>query len=116
MSDQETPLFSKIYELFSRLYDAGKKFPKRDRYTLGQRIENCCLDLLELIIEAGNAPKQEKMPSLKKANTKLEVLKVLLRTCNDKKLLRDKNYLALQEILQEAGKMLGGWIRYQNRF
>ena len=116
MSNQEIPLFSKICELYDKIYDAVKKFPKRDRYALGKRIENCCLNLLELIIEASNSPKDEKMPFLKKANTKLEILKVLLRISNNKKLLTDKDYLDLESILQEAGKMLGGWIRYQNRF
>lgn len=89
--------------------------PKRDRYSLGQRTENCCLDLLELIISATNASQNEKTPILKKANDKLEILKVLLRITNENKLIMDKKYLELEGILQEAGRMLGGWIRYQSK-
>jgi four helix bundle protein len=112
---QEIPLFAKIYQLYQLLYQTNKKFPKRDRYALGLRLENCCLDLLELIIAASNSTKSKKLSYLEKANIKLEVLKVFLRTANESRLLTTKKYVALEETLQEIGKMLGGWIRYQNR-
>jgi len=115
MTDQETPLFSKIYELYNLLYKINKNLPKRDRYTLGQRIENCCLDLLKYILSASNSPKQETMSYLKKANIELEFFKVIVRVANKNNLFKIKQYLEVETMLQEAGKMLGGWIRYQQR-
>lgn len=115
MSDQETPLFSKIYKLSIDLYKANKKMPKRDRYLYGARTENTLQEILEKVVLAVNASKTEKLPYLKTASQKLELLKVQLRAANEMELLSDKKYLEFESELQEAGKMLGGWIRYQSR-
>lgn len=48
---------------------------------------------------------------LSKISTKLDLLKVLLRLSKDTKCINEKNYLALQTIIQEIGRMLGGWIK-----
>lgn len=42
---------------------------------------------------------------------KLDLLKVLLRLSKDTQAINDREYLELQEILAEIGRMLGGWIR-----
>ena len=42
---------------------------------------------------------------------KLDLLKVLLRLSKDTQAINDKEYLELQEILAEIGRMLGGWIK-----
>ena len=89
--------------------------PKRDRYVLGARLENNCQIILENDIAAETANKNEKLLYLKTANKKLELLKVQLRMANEINLLNDKVYLELESDLQESGKMLGGWIRYQNK-
>lgn len=115
MANQDIPLFAKIYEFEQKLYQLNKKLPKRDRYVLGAKMENCSLDLLEQIIRATDARQQDKLKHLNEANAKLEIIKVLLRLANDNDLLSPKQYLMMQEILQEAGRMLGGWIRYQRK-
>src|SRR4030067_3051969 len=93
MINQETPLFSKVYRLALKLYEANKKMPKRDRYLLGQRLENNCLEILEKITLAANSSTYEKLPYLKYAHAKLELLKVQLRMANEMNLLSPKNYL-----------------------
>lgn len=69
------------------------------------------MELLELIINAGNLSKKEKLPVLKQASLKTDVLKVLFRLLRDLKIIDNKKYLLLEEFLQEIGKMLGGWIK-----
>lgn len=69
------------------------------------------LELLELIIRAGDLPKREKLPLLKQASLKVDVLKILFRLLRDLKIIDNKKYLMLEEFLQEIGKMLGGWIK-----
>lgn len=113
MAGQETPLFSKIYQFSIDLYRENKKMPKRDRYLYGERLEETCQIILENVIYAVNSIKNEKLPCLIIANKKLELLKVQLRAANEMELLNNKKYLEFEEILQEIGKMLGGWIRYQ---
>ena len=85
--------------------------PKKDRYTFGHRCEILLLDLLEGIILASNSPKHEKLPILKQASTKVDLLRVIFQLGKDLKILDNKQYVVLEGILSEIGKMLGGWIK-----
>ncbi|MEK9178218.1 MAG: diversity-generating retroelement protein Avd [Patescibacteria group bacterium] len=107
----DIPIFTKTYELYKTFYGYLPAFPKKDRYTLGQKCELVLLDLLEAIILAGNLSKQEKLPILKQASLKVDILKVLFRLGKDLKIVDNKKYLVFEGYLQEIGKMLGGWIK-----
>ena len=87
-------------------------FPKIEKYSLGQKIENLILEILEISLKTVYSPKQEKLSLLKEVDIKVNLLKTLLRLANEIKSLDNKKYLILQEKLQEIGRMVGGWIRY----
>ena len=87
-------------------------FPKHEKYTLGQKIENTILDILELSLKTVYSSKQEKLLLLKEIDVKVNLLKTLIKLVNEIRSLDDKKYLILQEKLQEIGRMIGGWIRY----
>ncbi len=84
-------------------------FPKTKCYTLGQKLDNLTLEIFELLFSIPTA--NNKAATLQQISIKLDLLKILLRLSKDCLALRDKKYLELQAILQEIGKMLGGWIR-----
>lgn len=84
-------------------------FPKTKRYTLGQKLDNLTLEIFELLFSVPQS--QSKSATLQQISVKLDLLKILLRLAKDSLAIRDKKYLELQLILQEIGKMLGGWIR-----
>lgn len=85
--------------------------PKKDKYTTGQKIGQTTLDLLEYLIGATYATKEKKSPYLNQAAVKLDLLKLLIRLSQNTEAISTKQYLFLEEMLQETGKMLGGWIR-----
>jgi len=105
----DIPLFTKLYELYSTVSSSLPSFPKTQRYTLGQRIEQTILDLLELLFSIPLAA--NRLTLLKRMSVKTDLLKTLLRLAKDTRSLPTGRYLELQAILQEIGKMLGGWIR-----
>jgi four helix bundle protein len=107
----DIPIFQKTYELYQLFYQFSPHFPKKDRYTIGQKIENSMLEVIEGVVTASQLPKSEKLPILQKTSTKLDLLKVLIRLCKDLKILDNKKYFQLESYLQEIGKMLGGWIK-----
>lgn len=107
----DIPVFAKAYDLYKLFYGYLPTFPKKDRYTLGLKCESTLLEVLEAIIMASSLTKPEKLPVLKRASTKLDVLKVLFRLAKDLRILDNKKYLVLEEYLQEIGRMLGGWIK-----
>lgn len=105
----DIPIFAKLYEFYKLLYQYLRLFPKKDRYTLGQKIDNLTLGLFELTIAAGSANKLDKHPYLEKAVVSLDLLKILVRLAKDVQALDEKKYTILQQALQEIGRMLGGW-------
>ncbi len=107
----DIPVFAKTYELYKLFYSYLQLFPKKDRYTLGLKCESALLEVLEAIIMASSLSKTEKLPILKRASVKLDVLKVFFRLAKDLKVLDTKKYLLLEGYLQEIGRMLGGWIK-----
>ncbi len=87
------------------------KFPKSEKYTLGQTVESSTLKMLEEILLAGSSDTNSKKEKLILASNKLDLIKLLVRLAYDIKAIDQKGYIALQEMLQEIGKMLGGWIK-----
>jgi hypothetical protein len=108
----EIPIFKKLYDLFRNFYTFEFDFPKKDRYTLGQRCETYILEILEGIMAAAQiSNKEEKRKILERTSQKLDSLKVLIRLAFDVNALTEKRYILCENHLQEVGRMLGGWIK-----
>ena len=97
-----------MYKLFSQFLTI---FPKGKRYTLGQKIDQLLLEIIELIITAGYWAREQKLPVLQKVSIKLDVIKILLRLANETKCLDNSNYQQTISHILEIGRMLGGWIK-----
>jgi hypothetical protein len=108
----EIPLVKKLYELYRYAHKSVSVFPKHERYSLGEKIETNILEAVEAVIFGNAQPKNFKDAYLLRANAKIEVLKILFRLAMDNEFINSTQYLKTEEYLQEAGKMLGGWIKY----
>lgn len=84
---------------------------KVSRYTLGEKIDMFFLEVIELVYTASFMPKERKLPYLEKAVVKLDLLKLFLQIAWEIKALDVKKYVTLSEMLDEIGRMLGGWVR-----
>ena len=81
-----------------------------DRYTLGARIDDIFLSLLELIFRGCFAyDKFEKLSLVSQAIAKSDLLKFFLQLGWEHKIIDHKSYGALILLLDEIGRMLGGW-------
>ncbi|HUC88497.1 MAG TPA: four helix bundle protein [Candidatus Paceibacterota bacterium] len=83
--------------------------PRTARYTIGARIENHFLDLLELVYKAYYASFENKNEKIIECISKNDLIKYLLQIAWENKLLKEKPYMELSQKLQEVGKILGGW-------
>ena len=90
-------------------YTFYQNLPKAHRHSLGQRIDTLFVEIIEAISAASFLSKQEKHPYVRLAIRKTDTLRVLLMVLWETKSLDDKKYIALSLILDDAGKMLGGW-------
>jgi len=79
------------------------------RYTLGSRIENKFLDLLELSYIAYFSSPEKKMEKVTDCILISDTLKFLISVAWEGKLISNKQYEDIALKLQEIGKMLGGW-------
>ena len=105
----DIPIFTKLYEFYKTLTSAITSFPKTKRYTLGQKLDNVTLDIFELLLSIPVS--HDKTSTLQEISIKIDLLKILLRLSRDSLAVNDKTYLQLESLLQEIGRMLGGWIR-----
>lgn len=103
------PLFVLWEKTLRDILSRTEKFPKRVRFTFSSRIDNLALDVLEKIIEARYS--KDKSSVLIHANLDLEKLRVLLRISRDERHLDNRGFEHVVRNIDEAGRMIGGWIR-----
>jgi len=104
------PIFHKAKELYLLWYRYYQILPKTHRYTLGKKIDECLLSILETIATAAFLTPIEKQPYIKFAIKKTDLLKILSLLLWETKSFDDKKYTALAEKETELGRMLGGWL------
>ena len=105
-------LFTHWETTLDDLLDRTLKFPKAVRFTFSGRIDNLAIDILERIIEARYAPAGVKREALRHADLSLAKLRVLLRLAHKRRYLDSKGYEHVAARLDEAGRMLGGWLAH----
>ena len=103
------PIILRTQELYLSLSPICEKLSGLERQTLGRRIEDMALSLLELFIIAKNAPKAHKAAYLIKANAQVELLQFHLRILLEKKLANETTLHQLQARIGEIARMSGGW-------
>jgi hypothetical protein len=110
MGEKEN-IIIKIYDIILYAIPLIGKFPRDQKFIIGDRFENELLDILEMSVEAYYTDRSNKLGILKKVNIKLEKTRYIVRLCNDLKLISQDRYGYLSERLNEIGKMVGGWIQ-----
>ena len=108
---KQSPIFIKTYEMMVWLLGRTGKFPKNQRFLMAKRMENAALDLYERLNEAARRQGTKALPFLDAADGHLANLKVYNRLSKDLNLLAFNQYEHLAGMLNETGRLLGGWQR-----
>lgn len=82
---------------------------KNARYTIGARIENKFLDLLETSYLTYFTKKENKTEKILECILVLDTLKFIISVAWEAKLISHKQYEEIALKLGEIGKMFGGW-------
>jgi hypothetical protein len=80
--------------------------------TVGERIQKTALDALEALIEATYT--KERTQHLRQANLGIEKLRFLLRLAADPRLLDRRCSEDAVRVLDETGRLIGGWMKVRN--
>ena len=81
------------------------------RFTFANRIDTLALDVVEDLVEARYS--RNKTEILKRANLRLEKIRVLLRLCHEEQFLSHDAFEFAIRGVDETGRMLGGWVKQQ---
>lgn len=89
-----------------------QNLPKIHRYTLGLKVDNLFVEIIENLSAASFSKSPEKQDFIKLTIRKNDTLKVLMMVLWETKSIDNKKYIILSKHLDEMGKMLGGWISH----
>jgi hypothetical protein len=103
------PSLEKWYQFLRWLLPTLEKFPKSQKFTLGDRIQNGALDVLERLIEATYS--RQPGPMLAQVNLGLEKLRFLFRLAADLHVLDLRRYEFAARAIDEVGRLVGSWIK-----
>jgi hypothetical protein len=102
-------VLQKVTDAYKLWYIWLPHIPKLTKYSFGEKINVLFTDVIELILTAGFASREQKYPVIQKASIKLDTLKYFLQLTWEIKALDNKQFATISDPLVEAGKMLGGW-------
>jgi 23S rRNA-intervening sequence protein len=105
----ESPIFVKTYDFIKWLLPHTRKFPKDQRFSMAQRVENTAFAFYELILRAAKTKNPRRL--LLEADIELDKLRFSIRLCQDLELLSFSQYEFAAKAIVEIGKLLGGWIK-----
>ena len=107
----DIPIFQKAYDLYKLICTYRNSVPKADRYTTWQKVEECSLAIIELLLMVNQTNGTEKVSLLQQVSNRVDMLRIFIRLAHETKSIDQKKYLKLQELLDEIGRMLGGWMK-----
>lgn len=110
MQASKENIVEEFYGFVKYLLPIVNKFPRAQKFVLGDRISNMVLDLHQLYIEAYYTNKGQKKPILIKVNIILEQLRYLIRLSFDWHYINHKRFEYIINLLLEIGKKTGAWL------
>ena len=106
---KELKILEKQDELILWTYPMISKFPQKQRFVLGQQLQNSMLEILKDTIQANS--ERNKIPLLKIVSVELDKFRYLFRLAKDLQFVSIRQYGFGADMINEIGKMLGGWIK-----
>ncbi|MFH1648900.1 MAG: four helix bundle protein [Patescibacteria group bacterium] len=106
------PIIKHTKDSYLVWFDYFQKLPKIHRYTLGLKIDNLFIEIIEGLSAASFSKSSEKQTPIKNTIRKNDTLKVLMMILWESKSIDNKKYIILSKQLNELGKMLGGWLSH----
>jgi hypothetical protein len=104
-------LYNEVYTLYLNLFPILKNFPKSEKFTLRQNVENTFLDLLLLIDQYQKSKQKNKSILIKRISYQFDKGKLLIRISHDLHLIYQNNYIQLIEKFELIGKLIGGMLK-----
>ncbi|HNB51091.1 MAG TPA: diversity-generating retroelement protein Avd [Anaerolineales bacterium] len=106
----ESPIFTRTYDLVMWLIPQVQKFPRAHRFGLAERIQHLALDFQDSLVAAGKTKRDKRRAWLSRADIQLEQLRHWIRMARDLHLLNLGQYEHVSRMTTDVGNLLGSWI------
>jgi hypothetical protein len=103
------PALEAMYQFLLWLVPAIDKFPRNQKFVLGDRIETAALDVLDALISATYTRARDGR--LSDANLGLERLRFFMRLSCELRLIDKRRYEHAARCIDEIGRLVGGWVK-----
>lgn len=106
-----TKIYLDCTRLFNAILDITPEFPRAYKYSVGNRMHELAIDLLDEIAAAYiNRSRDIRVQHLTNFQTKFNTLKTLLRTAGEKKwILGRSKHAEVIELMDAIGKQATAW-------
>lgn len=104
-------ILNKSYDFWKMLLPVLARLPKAYKFNLGDKTQDVASRIMELLIEAYYSPSERKRELLVHANIQIEILRRYLRLMFEIGLYPSTTYGRLSEMLNDIGRMTGGWLK-----
>ena len=109
MSDAETPIFTRSFDLLTWLLPATNHFPRAHRHTATRRLLDAAFDLREHLEAANHRRGAARIERLEAADEALDRLRLYIRLAVAWGWLTEGQYEHVSRMVMEVGRLLGGW-------
>jgi hypothetical protein len=83
--------------------------PREERFGIGSKIDSLFIEMLDYLRMSSYASGEVKLTSLTNAIVRIDGLKFFLQLSWEVKLIAQGPYVELASVVEEIGKMVGGW-------
>ncbi len=104
----QSPVFTRLSDLTLWIFEHTQKFPRHERFRLGQQLEQGCFSLRDTLIRAAKS-KRDAGSFLADASIQLDILLSNLRLAQRLRLFSTDQYFFASGKMVELGKLIGGW-------
>ena len=109
----ELPIIQATTDLIRWFVPLLNRFPRDQRFGLGDRLVNGLYDLLEGLVTARYC--SIKLPRLESVAANLDLLQIQTRLLHDFHLIDERRYEHASRLLEGVGRQLTGWIGQRRR-
>lgn len=102
-------ILTHLHDLLIYIIPQLGRFPRDQKFVLGDRIEVKLLEVQEGCLRAYYG--REKRTHLVEANMTLEVTRHLIRVAHALRYFSNQTYGVVSEKLDAVGRMIGGWLK-----
>ncbi|MCX6722783.1 MAG: four helix bundle protein [Candidatus Staskawiczbacteria bacterium] len=103
------PVLEKAKVVYKKWMEMHRNIERTARFSIGTRIDNSLLDILELLRRAVYTPIDKKIILLNEASIKIDTSRFFLQILWETKLISSKQYISIETDIQDLGRIIGGW-------